>query len=133
MTYNHQLWDIYREITATEYSTEVVTKTQAPAPVQQADILPPGQAQLLGNILPELLNIPELAQLALYSDIANFQQTSPSLENDVQYDDIDSLLLDPELLEVLQNSPEIVNIQQNENLYQEKVVRTQEPEVWCEC
>ena len=107
----------------------MVTKTQAPAPVQQADILPPGQAQLLGNILPELLNIPELAQLALYSDIANFQQTSPSLENDVQYDDIDSLLLDPELLEVLQNSPEIVNIQQNENLYQEKVVRTQEPEV----
>ena len=103
---------------------------------QQAPVispLQPDQAQLLGNILPDLLNIPQLAQLALYEDIANLQQTPRGLASDVQYEDIDSLLLDPELLEALQNSPEIGNIQQSESFDQEKILQTVEPKVWSEC
>jgi len=86
-----------REITATEYSTEIVTQTQAPEAnlglqlpiVQQFQQQP--QADLLGNILPNLLNIPELA---LYPDLVGVQQ------NDDQYDTLENLIsdLDPRFL-----------------------------------
>ena len=107
-----------REITATEYSTEVVTETQTPA-------LGPIQPQVLGNILPDLINIPELAQLAL------LQQSPPSFQSDLdlQYEDIESLLLNPELLEALQNNPEIANFQNNENLHEERIIQTEAPQV----
>ena len=110
----------YREITATEYSTELVTETQAPA-------LGPVQPQILENILPELIqNIPELAQLAVLQ-----QQSPPSFEYDydLQYDDIESLLLNPELLEALQNDPEIASFQNNENLHEERIIQTEVPQV----
>ena len=94
-------WKIFvlREITATEYSTEVVTQTQAPpvSPGLQLPIVPQlqqqPQADLLGNILPDLLNIPELA---LYPDLAGVQ-------SDDQYDSLENLIndLDPRLLAAL--------------------------------
>ena len=107
-----------REITATEYSTQLVTETLAPA-------LGPVQPQILGNILPELLNIPELAQLAV------LQQSPPNFQSDLdlQYEDIESLLLNPELLEALQNDPEIGNFQNNENLHEERIIQTEVPQV----
>ena len=111
----------YREITATEYSTELVTETQAPA-------LGPVQPQILENILPELIqNIPELAQLAVLQQ----QQAPASFEYDydLQYDDIESLLLNPELLEALQNDPEIASFQNNENLHEERIIQTEVPQV----
>jgi len=105
-----------REITATEYSTEVVTETQVPA-------LGPVQPEVLGNILPDLINIPELAQL--------LQQSPPSFQTDLdlQYEDIESLLLNPELLEALQNDPEIANFQNNENLHEERIIQTETPQI----
>ena len=111
----------FREITATEYSTELVTETQ------QVPVLGPLQPEVsLGNILPDLINIPELAQLAL------LQQSPPSFQSDfdLQYEDIESLLLNPQLLEVLQNDPEIIaNFQDNENLHEESIIQTEAPEV----
>ena len=97
----------------------MVTETQAVQPQPQP------QLQDLGNILPDLLNIPELAQLAL------LQQSPPSFPTDLdlQYEDIESLLLNPELLEALQNDPEIANFQNNENLYEERIIQTEAPQV----
>ena len=94
----------------------MVTETQAPA-------LGPVQPQVLENILPDLINIPELAQL--------LQQSPPSFQSDLdlQYEDIESLLLNPELLEALQNDPEIGNFQNNENLHEERIIQTELPQV----
>ena len=95
----------------------MVTETQAPAP------LGPVQPEVLGNILPDLINIPELAQL--------LQQSPPSFQTDLdlQYEDIESLLLNPELLEALQSDPEIANFQNNENLHEERIIQTEAPQV----
>ena len=86
-----------REITATEFSTEVVTQTQQQQlPPQQPQVplqLQP-QANLFGNILPDLLSLsPELAlypellglqpQLA-QSDILNLQQQPQQLSQQPQ-------------------------------------------------
>ena len=112
-------WLFCREITATEYSTELVTETQ------QVPALGPVQPEVsLGNILPDLINIPDLAQLAL------LQQPSFQSDFDLQYEDIESLLLNPQLLEVLQNDPEIIaNLQNIENPQEESIIQTEAPEV----
>ena len=82
-----------REITATEYSTEVVTRTQ-PA-LSQPLLQQPQPAQLpaslLGGLLPDLL-----ADLSLYPDL----DYADSLENL-----IDDSLLDPRLIAAALQDP----------------------------
>ena len=60
---NYPIYLIYfpREITATEFSTEVVTQTQQQPqlpPQQQLPLQLQPQDNLFGNVLPDLLNLP---------------------------------------------------------------------------
>jgi len=88
-----------RAITATEFSTETVTRTQQPAPVTRQPPLDQGLDLLsLGGLLPELLNIPELG--GLYPGLQPQEPQYDSLENI-----IGDTVLDPRLIAALREDP----------------------------